>query len=425
MVKKTLLASLLSLIAASSLSVVAHADDREGSRSTRRTYLDLIHISKTKGVRGKLAPIVRIVSPLNGALVAPGESRIGAGSPNGTAFALNLEIVTRDEVKVKAREATLAPPVFGIRHVPELERGANNPDFPGLFVFFDTDLITPNGTILPKFNNFASAFNVLGTDDTPGPGVTLWAGWHVLESIPDDVDEMTITVAVVDDAGRIGLDRVKVRMDRSKASGQALTPATEDFPGGEGIEDPAGPELSMIAPRVPTALAIGPSDDSLTANNGSLFFIQVSALDRSGAGIAVNETGEGSAFAIGLIFDPAQIPLAPETPGGPTPGGSNRNYPGLRVTFDVPLRQPSGNVVPAGVNLAPLFDLAGSEVDAASGAIRTTADWVVGGSLVLPPGQETVTIIASVTDNAGRTGVTRSVFSVSDTVSGQDLSTNP
>lgn len=36
--------------------------------------------------------------------------------------------------------------------------------------------LTPNGTILPKFNNFASAFNVLGTDDTPGPGVTLWAG---------------------------------------------------------------------------------------------------------------------------------------------------------------------------------------------------------------------------------------------------------
>jgi hypothetical protein len=338
---------------------------------------------------------------------------------------LNLEIVTRDAVSVKAREATLAPPVFGIRHVPELARGANNPDIPGLFVFFDTDLITPNGTILPKFNNFASAFNVLGTDDTPGPGVTLWAGWHVLESIPDDVDEMTITVAVVDDAGRIGLDRVKVRVDRSTASGQALTPPVEDFPGGAGIEDPAGPEVSMIAPRVPTAVAIGPSDNSLTANNGALFFIQVSALDRSGAGIAVNETGPGSPFPIGLIFDPAQIPLAPGRPGGPTPGGPNRNYPGLVVTFDVPLRQASGNVVPAGVNLAPLFDVAGSEVDAASGAIRTTADWVVGAALLLPPGKETVTITASVTDNAGRKGTTRSVFAVSDTVSGQNLSTNP
>lgn len=420
MMKKLILASLLSLFAAASLNVVAHADDREKSRGngTPRTYKDIIRITETKGAQGKLAPVVRIVSPLNGALVAPGESRVGAGSPNGTAFAVNLEIVTRDDVSVKAREANT--PVT-IRHVPELERGAPNPDFPGLFVFFDTDLITPNGTILPKFNNFASAFNVLGTDDTPGPGVTLWTGWHVLESIPDHVEAMTITVAVVDDAGRIGFDRVKVRVDRSKASGQALTPAAEDFPGGEGIEDPAGPEVSMIAPRVPTALAIGPSDNSLTANNGSLFFIQVSALDRGGAGIAVNETGEGSAFPIGLIFDPAQIPNA----AAGTPGGPNRNYPGLLVTFDVPLRQPSGNVVPAGVNLAPLFDVAGSEVDAASGAIRTTADWVVGGSLVLPPGQETVTITSSVTDNAGRTGVTRSVFAVSDTVSGQNLSTNP
>jgi hypothetical protein len=78
-----------------------------------------------------------------------------------------------------------------------------------------------------------------------------------------------------------------------------------------------------------------------------------------------------------------------------------------------------------GVNLAPLFDVAGSEVDAASGAVRTTADWVVGGSLLVPPDKETVTITASLTDNKGRTGTTRSVFAVSDTVSGQNLSTNP
>jgi len=66
------------------------------------------------------------------------------------------------------------------------------------------------------------------------------------------------------------------------------------------------------------------------------------------------------------------------------------------VTFNVPLRQPNGNVVPAGANLAGLFDVAGSELDA-SGAVRTTADWVIGGSLVVPPGQRSVTINASVT----------------------------
>jgi hypothetical protein len=219
--RKRMLAILLSLIAAGPLSVAAHADDNHEShgRSKALTYANIIRIRPHQGVRGDLAPIVRIVSPLKGALVAPGESRVGAGSPNGTGFALNLEIVTRDDVSVKAREATLAPPVFGIRHVPELERGAPNPDVPGLFVFFDTDLITPNEIILPKFNTFAAAFNVLGTDDTPGPGVTLWAGWHVLEFIPDYVEEMTITVAVADDAGRIGLDRVTVRVDRAKASG--------------------------------------------------------------------------------------------------------------------------------------------------------------------------------------------------------------
>lgn len=420
--KRTIAPVLLLLVAAANFSALAHADDRDDSGKSF-TYADIIRISKNKGARGDLAPVVRIVSPLNGALVAPGESRVGDGngSPNGTGFLVNVEIVTRDKVSVKAREANTPAP--GIRHVPELEAGANNPDFPGLFVFFDTDLITPSGAILPKFNNFAAAFNVAGTDDTPGPGVTLWAGWHVLESIPENVEDMTITVAVVDDAGRIGLDQVKVKADRSKKSGQELTPASDTFPSVEGVESADGPEVSMIAPRVPTALAIGPADNSLNASNGSLFFIQVSALGRSSAGIAVNETGvrEGNTFPAGLIFDPTQIPNA----AAGTPGGPNRNFPGLVVTFDVPLRQPSGNVVPAGTNLAGLFDVAGSEVDAASGAIRTTADWVVGGSLVLPTGKETVTITSSVTDNAGRKGTTRSVLAVSETVSGQNLTTNP
>lgn len=424
--KKRIFLSLLLLIAsAGNLNLFAHADDGDEGRGQEEslTYANIIRIRKNQGARGALAPIVRIVSPLNGALVAPGESHVGAGSPNGTAFAVNLEIVTRDRISVKGREATLAPPVFGIRHVPELERGVNNPDFPGLFLFFDTDLITPNGTILPKFNNFASAFNVLGADDTPGPGVTLWAGWHVLESIPDHVNDVTITVAVVDDAGRIGFDQVKVKVDRSKTSGQALTPAADTFAGGEGVESADGPEVSMIAPRVPTAIAIGPPDNSLNANNGALFFIQVSALDRAGNGIAVNETGirNGNTLPFGLIFDPAQIPNR----AAGTTAGPNRNYPGLVVTFDVPLLQANRNIVPAGVNLAPLFDVAGSEVDAASGAIRTTADWVVGGSLLLPAGKKTVTITASVTDNFGRKGTARSVVAVSDTVSGQSLSTNP
>jgi hypothetical protein len=118
---------------------------------------------------GGLAPVVRIVSPLNGATVAAGRARVGVAGPTyeGSGFALNVEIVTRDGVGVKAREANSPAGMFGIRHVTELEQGAPNPDFPGLTVEFDQDLVTPSGTILPAFNNFAAAFNVLGTDDTP------------------------------------------------------------------------------------------------------------------------------------------------------------------------------------------------------------------------------------------------------------------
>lgn len=394
------------------------------SNDSSFNYNNRIRITK-EGVSGDLAPIVRIVSPLADAAVAPGAARIDAGSPNGAGFAVNLEIITRDNVPIALREATLAPPVFGIRRVELLNQGKPNLDVPGLYVFFDVDLITPDGKILPALNNFASAFNVSGTDDTPGKGVTAWLGWHVLESLPPDVDQFTLTAALVDEAGRIGFDRIRIKVDRSKTSGQALTPAPDTFRGPLMIDDDKAPEVSMIAPRVPTSIAIGPQDRTLTANNGALFFIQVTAVDRSGAGIAVSETGirpdnPNSAIPFGLIFDPTQIG---NTATGTT-AGPNRNYPGLSLTFDVPLRQPNGNVVPAGVNLAPLFDVAGSEIDS-SGVIRTTADWVVGGSLTVPDGKKTVTITAKVTDNSGRTGTVKSVLAISAVTSGQNLTSAP
>jgi len=76
-----------------------------------------------------------------------------------------------------------------------------------MFVFFDTDLVTPDGGIIPKNTNLASLFNVAGTDDTPGAGVTIWTGWHVLESLPPNVKKFTITAAVVDNLGRLGFER--------------------------------------------------------------------------------------------------------------------------------------------------------------------------------------------------------------------------
>ncbi len=81
---------------------------------------------------------------------------------------------------------------------------------------------------------------------------------------------------------------------------------------------------------------------------------------------------------------------------------------------------PNGNLVPAGTNLAGLFDVARSEIDA-SGSVRTTADWVIGGALAVPTGKHSVTINASVTNNAGHTGTTKSIVAVSNVTSGRDL----
>ena len=137
-----------------------------------------------------------ITSPLNGAFIAPGDSRVGSGDFNGTGLVIVAEIVTRDDVTVSVDEDV------NIRNVDDL--GDLNPQFPGLFVFIDEDLITPAGTVIPANTNLGPLFNIAGTDDTPGPGVTIWAGWHVLESInPRAGDSFNLTVAVVDDDGRI------------------------------------------------------------------------------------------------------------------------------------------------------------------------------------------------------------------------------
>jgi hypothetical protein len=71
-------------------------------------------------------PQVRITSPLDGAVIAPGDSRIGAGDPNGMGFAIVAEIFTRDNNNVTVDEDV------NIRHVEDLF--GLNPQFPGLFV---------------------------------------------------------------------------------------------------------------------------------------------------------------------------------------------------------------------------------------------------------------------------------------------------
>src|SRR5512144_3240464 len=161
------------------LSQLASTGNRENetARFERVTFPEVTRLVNNGGVFNKrgLVPQVRITSPLDGAFIAPGDSRIGAGDPNGTGFAIVAEIITRDNNNVTVDEDV------NIRNVKDLF-GLNR-QFPGLFVFIDEDLITPDGTTIPANTNLGPLFNLAGTDDTPGPGVTIWAGWHVLESI--------------------------------------------------------------------------------------------------------------------------------------------------------------------------------------------------------------------------------------------------
>ena len=347
-------------------------------------------------------PVVRITSPVNDDVVAGGEGQQGAGSlTRGSGFTLIVETVTQDAGDVRANEST------NIRNTALL--GQANPNFPGLSVLIDADMITPDGTIIPRNTNLANLFNTLGTDDSPGNGVTIWAGWHVLESFPADVKNFTITATVRDEEGRIGTDVVKVKVDKQGSSGQALTPAPSAV-AGDGLDDSDGPEVTLVGPRGLSSIALG------TATVPAFTFFQVSAFDRSGAGIGVNENGDGITTPVGLIRDGGQFAVA----------GPNRNFPGLEFTFDVDFRRGNGAIVSAGHNLAPAFDIAGSTVDhRGNSAVTTTASWVAGGSFILPPGKTSVTVTARVTDNAGKSGSVTRTFAVSPVGDGQSLTPQP
>jgi len=352
------------------------------------------------------SPVLRIVSPAANASLARGEGLPGAGSFNGTGFSINLEMITRDRVGISALENT------NVRDPSLL--GKSNPNLPTLEVTFDADLIKPDGTIIPAGTNLAPLFNIAGADDPPGDGVTLWAGWHVLESFSEETKSVMIRASITDQTGRVASDVVNFSLLDGHVSGQGLTPNNAGVPG-DGADDPDGPEVTMIAPRSNSSIATGPQTGLPTPpGNASLMFVQVSALDRSGAGIAINENGDGKADADrGTIADASQIAA----------GGPNRNYPGLSFTFDVPVQLRNGTLIPPGQNLAPLFNIVGSEK--AAGGVRSTASWVVGGALVVPPGKTTVTAIARVTDNAGKSGSTASTFGISTVENGQELTPAP
>ena len=58
-----------------------YGDPAQCGEGAALTYNQIIRANQRR-VEGELSPIVRIVSPTAGSLVARGDSRIGAGSPN-------------------------------------------------------------------------------------------------------------------------------------------------------------------------------------------------------------------------------------------------------------------------------------------------------------------------------------------------------
>ncbi len=358
------------------------------------------------------SPLLHIVSPVASAVVAPGVGRTGAGSFDGAGFLVNLEIVTQDTVTIPTKEG------LNIRNAAAV--GSPNVNLPGLTVSLDVDLTNPAGVVIAKGTNLASLFNIAGTDDTPGPGVTTWVSWHVLESLPAGTTSFNLTAAIKDRAGRVTTTTQKVSVGTGPggvASGQALTPAPLTTALTPGADDPAGPTVTLLAPRAGSSISPGIQTAGVLPtppSQGALFFVQVSALDKSKNGIGVNENALGKADADrGTIVDGTQSSKGP-----------NRYAPGLVVTFDVPLLQPNGNVIAAGGNLAPVFNTAGSEVDP-SGFVRTTFGWTVGGTLRLPAGKTSVTVKAAVVDNAGKTGSATQVLQISPVANGQLLTPAP
>ena len=360
----------------------------------------------------KLPPLVRITSPLDGAFIAPGDSTVGAGDPNGTGFVIVAEIFTRDRVGVTVDEDV------NIRNAAEL--GDPNPKFPGLSVFIDEDLITPAGTIIPANTNLGALFNIAGTDDTPGPGVTIWAGWHVLESIvPRDHDTFNLTVAVTDDAGRVAFDRVRLNVadsvtSRFGTSGNGLT----QNPGEPNrVDGGTAPIVEIIAPREPSAVTFGQA-----APNGSLHYIQVNIIDREGD-VIVDELGASDG-----LLDPTSANLAAQLAriddGAVGVGNANRNVPGFDFRFSVPSAAAGGA---ANVNVGRVFNIAGSEViflEDGKPAVRTVLNWVVGAPFVGTALDESfVTFTAMVTDANGNRGIATKTFQLTDSAANGELLT--
>ncbi len=162
------------------------------------------------------------------------------------------------------------------------------------------------------------------------------------------------------------------------------------------------PLLEILTPEPGSFVAAGLARPGKPNPQGADFIITIHVTERE----LTPRVKEGSSFS------PGSIP------------GPNPSFPGLVFTFDSDFITPSGDVLPAGTNLAALFQFAGSEITR-GGAVATTFMWFVGGSI--PANVPRLTMTAEITDSVGFRSVGKQSLTVGvlPGISGGDLTVNP
>lgn len=151
--------------------------------------------------------------------------------------------------------------------------------------------------------------------------------------------------------------------------------------------------MALIPPeqqRLPRIRFLQPRPDALVATG-------------TGRAGQVNpiSAAQGLVIAVAVTAPVGILPVRPGPVAAPTaPPAPNPNFPTFTFTYDLPLITPSGAVIPAGTNLAALFQFAGSTGLADGFLEETTFVWFVGGSV--PREARTLTMTARIADMFGR-----------------------
>lgn len=159
-------------------------------------------------------------------------------------------------------------------------------------------------------------------------------------------------------------------------------------------------QLRFVTPPPFSTVASGLAQPGQPSPRGMFFIITVQAISRN------------STFPVreGATASPGSIP------------GPNPNFPDFVFIFSEDLVTPTGGVIPAGTNLAPLFQFAGAEIPN-DGGVAVTFTWLVGGSV--NPEVQQLNMAARMKDVSGNTVDRSLAVLIRGGISGDDLTPNP